>query len=154
MSLLILNDDPFISRRIAWRLECLNFESTSANRVDLALRKLQADKNINVILIDLSMSGRDASKLMRIVQRSPLWSERVLEFIATTGDKDNLKELSMLDNGTYQYLEDPTEITQLCFAVENAFKRAKYRQLEKIDIPVRKQPECSPKALPLALASL
>ena len=126
--LVMLVDDevPFVETLIK-RLEKRNLQTISAHDGQEALEKLDKNRNVDVVILDVKMPGMDGIEVLREIKKSyPL-----IEVIMLTGHATVETAIEGMKLGAYDYLMKPCELEQLMAKVEAATKERRAHE-EKI----------------------
>ena len=126
--LVMLVDDevPFVETLIK-RLEKRNLQTISAHDGQEALEKLDKNRNVDVVILDVKMPGMDGIEVLREIKKSyPL-----IEVIMLTGHATVETAIEGMKLGAYDYLMKPCELEQLMAKVEAATKKRRAHE-EKI----------------------
>jgi DNA-binding NtrC family response regulator len=108
-----------LTRRLAKR----NFTVTFAHSEKAALSRLEEDKDIEVVILDVTGPDLDGIEILkRIKKKKPL-----VEAIVLTGDSAIDSAISAIKIGAFDYLLKPVEIKQLVSKIEKAAGRKRHR---------------------------
>ena len=124
--MLVDDEIPFVeitTKRLAKR----NFEVITAFSAEEGLEKLKTNQNLDVIVLDIKMSGMDGIEALKQIKTvSPL-----IEIIMLTGHATIELAIDAMKLGAYDFLMKPLDIEELISKVEIAAKK-KWRHEEKI----------------------
>jgi putative two-component system response regulator len=120
--ILVVDDDPAILRLIATLLTSAGYEVATAESAAGA-RRLAAERNFAVALLDMTMPGESGLELVRHL----CCSDPELAVLMVTGVDDPEVAQLAVDNGAYGYVVKPFRPNALLIAVLNALQR---RRLE------------------------
>ena len=126
--LVMLVDDevPFVEI-MTKRLEKRSLQIISAYDGQEALEKLDKNRNVDVVILDVKMPGMDGIEVLREIKKSyPL-----IEVIMLTGHATVETAIEGMKLGAYDYLMKPCELEQLMAKVEAATKKRRAHE-EKI----------------------
>ena len=126
--LVMLVDDevPFVET-LTKRLEKRNIQTISAHGGQEALVKLDKNRNVDVVILDVKMPGMDGIEVLREIKKSyPL-----IEVIMLTGHATVETAIEGMKLGAYDYLMKPCELEQLMAKVEAATEKRRAHE-EKI----------------------
>ena len=126
--LVMLVDDevPFVET-LTKRLEKRGLQIISAHDGQEALEKLDKNRNVDVVILDVKMPGMDGIEVLRGIKKSyPL-----IEVIMLTGHATVETAIEGMKLGAYDYLMKPCELEQLMAKVEAATKKRRAHE-EKI----------------------
>jgi len=123
---LIVDDEKDFVEMLALRLSEVGEKVSSAHSGDACLKALQ-EKEIDVVILDIKMPGRDGiDTLMEIKKRYPL-----VEVIMLTGHGTTETAVKGMKLGAFDYLLKPADFDDLLEKLEKARKR-KDEQEERI----------------------
>jgi DNA-binding NtrC family response regulator len=128
IAVVMLVDDevPFVET-MTKRLTKRNLTILSAFGGAEALEKLNQQRNVDVVVLDVKMPGMDGIEVLRkIKQAHPL-----VEVVMLTGHATVETAIEGMKLGAFDYLMKPCEVEQLMAKVEEA-KRKKAAQEQKI----------------------
>jgi DNA-binding NtrC family response regulator len=124
--LLVDDEKPFVETMIK-RLNKRDLEITAAFDGEQALQKLEEDKGIEVVILDIKMPGMDGMEALRhIKNKHPL-----VEVIMLTGHATVETGIEGMKIGAFDYLMKPCDTTELVAKVTEAAAR-KRKHEEKI----------------------
>ena len=126
--LVMLVDDevPFVEI-MTKRLEKRSLQIISAYDGQEALEKLDKNRNVDVVILDVKMPGIGGIEVLREIKKSyPL-----IEVIMLTGHATVETAIEGMKLGAYDYLMKPCELEQLMAKVEAATKKRRAHE-EKI----------------------
>lgn len=124
--LLVDDEKPFVETMIK-RLNKRDLEITAAFDGEQALLKLEEDKGIEVVILDIKMPGMDGMETLRhIKSKHPL-----VEVIMLTGHATVETGIEGMKIGAFDYLMKPCDTTELVAKVTEASAR-KRKHEEKI----------------------
>lgn len=132
-NILLVDDDQLFIDLTRKRLSTRNMEVFHAGDCDQALLKLAAHGEIEVVILDVKMPGRNEMELLQIIkQQYPL-----VEVIMLTGHATLERAIDGMRLGAADYLLKPCGVEVLVEKVKEAVEK-KRRQEEKIvDAQVR-----------------
>ncbi len=114
--ILVVDDDPQIRGVLARMLRSQGYEVTDAEDGDAALRRLDAEGAVPLVLSDLHMPGRDGMSLLREI--SARYPDTAV--VMLTGDDDIANAVECLKVGAYDYLTKPMQVQEVRARVEKA----------------------------------
>jgi DNA-binding NtrC family response regulator len=125
IKLLIVDDDEKFLRTIAERLGLKDFDVTTANEGDRAIKAAKKGK-FDVAILDLKMPGMDGMELLQILKKK----HKFLEVIILTGfaSIDSAVEATKL--GAFGYLEKPYNLEKLLQVLKEAYKTRLKKKFE------------------------
>jgi two-component system, OmpR family, response regulator CpxR len=126
IKVLLVDDEKEFTDVLAERLETRDFEVAKAFSGDEALTLLR-DKNIDVVVLDVLMPGKDGiATLQEMKQMKP-----IVEVMMLTGHGTVETAVDGMKLGAFDYLMKPTETRDLTEKLVRAYKR-KSEQEERI----------------------
>lgn len=128
IAVVMLVDDevPFVET-MTKRLTKRNLTILSAFSGAEALEKLNQQRNIDVVVLDVKMPGMDGIETLREIKRA----HPLVEVVMLTGHATVETAIEGMKLGAFDYLMKPCEVEQLMAKVEEA-KRKKGAQEQKI----------------------
>lgn len=112
--LLVDDEDDFLAT-LASRLELRNLKVSKATRGEEAL-KVMSDRDVDVVVLDLSMPGMDGLEtLERIKEQDP-----EAEVIILTGHGSVRAGVEAMKLGAEDFMEKPVDLNELLEKIENA----------------------------------
>jgi DNA-binding NtrC family response regulator len=130
-NVLLVDDEVSFVESFSERLELRNFEISKAFSGQEALEILEADKNIEVVILDVKMPGMDGIEtLAEIKRKHPL-----VEVMMLSGHADVESAIEGMKQGAFDYLMKPVDIDQIIKKVNDA--ATKKRQHEEKIIQAR-----------------
>ena len=130
-NVLLVDDEVSFIETFSERLELRDFEISKAFSGEEALRVLEENQKIEVVILDGKMPGMDGIEtLTEIKRRNPL-----VEVIMLSGHADLASATEGMKHGAFDYLMKPVDIDPLIAKVTEAV--AKKREREKKIIQTR-----------------
>ena len=130
-NVLLVDDEVSFVESFGERLELRDFEISKAFSGEEALKVLEENKNIEVVILDVKMPGMDGIEtLAEIKRKNPL-----VEVMMLSGHADVESAIEGMKQGAYDYLMKPIEIDQIITKVAAA--AAKKRQHEEKIVQAR-----------------
>jgi len=121
--ILLVDDEREFVAILTHRLTKRNFTVTFAHSGKDALAQLEADENIEVVILDAKMPGLDGIEtLKRIRKKWPL-----VEVIMLTGHSTIDAAINAIKLGAYDYLLKPIQMDELVSKIEKAASRKRHR---------------------------
>jgi DNA-binding NtrC family response regulator len=118
ISVLLVDDEVSFVEPISKRLTVRGFAVSTANDGAAGLATL-AEKEIDVVVLDVSMPGMDGiTALSEIKRRHPL-----VEVIVLTGHASIETSTTGMEGGAFDYLLKPVVFEDLVFKIEDAYQR-------------------------------
>ena len=100
-----------------------NYSVTFAHSGKDALAQLEADQDIEVVLLDAKMPGLDGIETLKLIKKK--WP--LVEVIMFTGHSSLGSAINAIKIGAYDYLLKPIEMNQLISKIEPAARRKRHR---------------------------
>jgi DNA-binding NtrC family response regulator len=130
-NILLVDDEVSFVETFSERLELRNLEISKAFNGEDALRALEENKNIEVVILDVKMPGMDGIEtLAEIKKKFPL-----VEVIMLSGQATVESAIEGMKQGAFDYLLKPCDMDQIMAKVTEA--AAKKRQHEEKIIQAR-----------------
>ena len=124
--MLVDDEVPFVET-MAKRLEKRNLQIISAHDGQEALEKLNKNRNVDVVILDVKMPGMDGIEVLREIKKT----HPLIEVIMLTGHATVETAIEGMKLGAYDYLMKPCELEELMAKVEAATKKRRAHE-EKI----------------------
>lgn len=125
--IMIVDDEEAFINTMEKRLSKRDLKVLTALSGEEALEKLENNKNLDVVILDVKMPGMDGIQTLReIKSRYPL-----VEVIMLTGHATVESAVEGMKLGAFDYLMKPCEIEELVKKVEEATQKKKAHE-EKI----------------------
>ena len=131
INVLLVDDEADFVSTMAKRLAKRGVNPLKAESGETALNILR-EKSIDVVVLDVKMPGMDGVETLREIKRlNPL-----VEVIMLTGHASVEVAIQGMEMGAFDYLMKPTEIDELCYKLEDAFRKKslheqKIKQMEE-----------------------
>ena len=130
-NVLLVDDEVSFVETFSERLELRNFEISKAFSGEEALRILEENQNVEVVILDVKMPGMDGIETLTAIKRkNPL-----VEVMMLSGHADVESAIEGMKQGAYDYLMKPVDMDQIITKVTAA--AAKKRQHEEKIIQAR-----------------
>ena len=130
-NVLLVDDEVSFVETFSERLELRNFEISKAFSGEEALRILEENQNVEVVILDVKMPGMDGIETLTAIKRkNPL-----VEVMMLSGHADVESAIEGMKQGAYDYLMKPVDMEQIITKVTAA--AAKKRQHEEKIIQAR-----------------
>jgi DNA-binding NtrC family response regulator len=126
MRVLLVDDEEEFIKYLSQRLEARNFAVDTAYSGDQAITCIK-EKDIDVVVLDVLMPGRDGVDTLREIKRM----KPLIEVIMLTGHATVETAIEGMKFGAFDYLIKPTETNDLVEKISKAYKR-KEEQEERI----------------------
>lgn len=128
-NLLLVDDEKPFVETMAKRLTKRSLSVIVAFNGQEALRQLEEDRNIEVVILDVKMPGIDGIEtLRRIKSQHPL-----LEVIMLTGHATVESGIEGMKLGAFDYLMKPCDLDQLVHKVKEAVERKRKHEKKVIE---------------------
>ena len=112
---LVVDDDPSVSRLFSRALTAKGFSATVANNGHQALERLD-ELIFDVIVSDITMPGMTGIQFLKAVRRKDL----DIPIILVTGDPQIDSAMEAVEYGAFKYLKKPVDPTELQEIVDHA----------------------------------
>jgi DNA-binding NtrC family response regulator len=130
--LLVDDEIPFVET-ITKRLTKRNLDIVAAYSGDEALEKLKTQQNVEVVILDVKMPGKDGIEtLTEIKRRYPL-----KEVIMLTGHATVETAIEGMKQGAYDYLMKPCDIDLLVTKVTEAAEKKRRHEAKILDAQIK-----------------
>ena len=126
-NVLLVDDEVSFVETFSERLELRDFEISKAFSGQEALKVLDENKNVEVVILDVKMPGMDGIEtLAEIKRKNPL-----VEVMMLSGHADVESAIDGMKQGAFDYLMKPVDMDQIITKVTEAAVK-KRRHEEKI----------------------
>ncbi len=127
---LLVDDEKDLIERLAQRLRHRGYETDCLFSGREALKRLETDKTIDIVVLDVRMPEFDGVETVKeLKQKYPL-----VEVIMLTGHADIQSAVEAIKYGAFDYLTKPCDIDHLISKAETAFSRKEDREARIRDI--------------------
>lgn len=130
---MLVDDEVSFVETMTKRLEKRGFSIIQAYDGSEALEKLDKNRNLDVIILDVKMPGMDGLETLKEIKKA----HPIMEVIMLTGHATVESAIEGMKFGAFDYLMKPCEIEQLILKVEAARKRKKEHEDKIKDAHVR-----------------
>ena len=121
-SVLLVDDEREFLETLLKRLLKRRVKVTGVNSGEEALKILK-ETPPDVVVLDVRMQGMDGIQTLREIKKiRPL-----VEVIMLTGHANLEVAVEGMEAGAFDYLMKPTDVDELLYKLEDAFKRKKFR---------------------------
>jgi len=117
LTLLLVDDEEAFLNMLANRLEQRGFLILTAHSGDEALSQID-NKNINLIILDISMPGMDGMETLRAIKHK----KPDIHIIMLTGQGSIQKGIEAMKLGASDFLEKPVDFNTLLDSINNTFQ--------------------------------
>lgn len=122
-SILILDDEPIVSKRLKPSLQKKGYEVETFTESLEALKRTR-EKNFNIVITDLKMEGIDGMEFLAEVKKhSP-----ETEVIVITGFATMETAKESFKKGVFDFLSKPFKIGEIAEIIQKAEEKIKQRQ--------------------------
>jgi DNA-binding NtrC family response regulator len=130
-NILLVDDEVSFVETFSERLELRNLEISKAFSGEDALRALEENKNIEVVILDVKMPGMDGIETLAEIKKK----FQLVEVIMLSGQATVESAIEGMKQGAFDYLLKPCDMDQIMAKVTEA--AAKKRQHEEKIIQAR-----------------
>jgi len=123
IKVLVVDDEPVYREILTKRLTRRMLDVSTAGGGDEALESL-ADREVDVVLLDVKMPGRDGIEICREIKRT----HPLVEVIMLTGHADLSDAVTGMRQGAFDYLLKPVDADELVNKIEDAAARRGLQQ--------------------------
>jgi len=122
-SVLLVDDEKDFLETLLKRLLKRRIKATGANSGEEALKILK-ETPPDVVVLDVRMQGMDGIQTLKEIKKiRPL-----VEVIMLTGHANLEVAVEGMEAGAFDYLMKPTDVDELLYKLEDAFKRKKIQE--------------------------
>ncbi len=126
--LLVVDDEPDIVEEMAEYLRAKGFDCETAFDALEALRRIQADPEIALVLTDIRMPGMSGLELMRRLRDE---AGRDMEVIVLTGHAGRDEAIQALQAGAADFLTKPISLRELVHSAARTVETIRTRRAER-----------------------
>ena len=134
--MLVDDEVPFVET-MTKRLEKRNLQIISAHDGQEALEKLNKNRNVDVVILDVKMPGMDGIEVLREIKKT----HPLIEVMMLTGHATVESAIEGMKLGAYDYLMKPCELEQLMDKVESATKERRAHEAKIREAEIKKDDE-------------
>jgi len=120
---LLVDDELEFVAVLTQRLTKRNYSVTFVHSGKDALAKLEEDKDIEIVILDVKMPGLDGTETLKLIRKK--WP--LVEVIMLTGHSTLDSAINAIKIGAYDYLLKPIEIEKLVSRIEKAACKKRHR---------------------------
>ncbi|MEM5789946.1 MAG: response regulator [Syntrophobacteraceae bacterium] len=117
-SVLIVDDEVEFLETLVKRLRKRKLNVQGVNDGESALSKLK-ESAFDIVVLDVKMPGMSGLDTLREIKRQ----NRLIEVIMLTGHANMEVAIQGMDLGAFDYLMKPTDIDELLYRIQDAYKR-------------------------------
>lgn len=114
--ILIVDDDPRNIFALKLTLKSRGYQMETCTMAKDAIRILENDQEIDVVLMDMMMPDMDGYEAVRIIRKTPSISH--IPVIAVTAQAMEEDRQKCLDAGAQDYVKKPIDVDKLLTAIE------------------------------------
>ncbi len=129
-TLLIVDDEPAFIEILAQRLAKRGYTVKTALDGRTAIRQLQDDDTIEVVILDVAMPGMSGIETLTAIKKN----HALIEVIMLTGRATVDTAVEAIKLGAFNYLLKPCEIEDLIFHTQEAVKRKRDRRARILEV--------------------
>ncbi len=130
ISILVVDDERDFAEILAQRLGKRGYVVKTALDGAMALKALESDQSIEVVVLDLAMPGMNGIDTLKAMKSgNPL-----LEIIMLTGQATVDTAVAAIRQGAFNYLSKPCEIDDLSAFIEDAVRHRRDRERKILDV--------------------
>jgi len=119
-SILILDDEPIVSKRLKPSLEKKGYEVETYTESSAALQRIR-ERNFDIVITDLKMEGLSGMEILaEVKKRSP-----ATEVIVITGFATMETAKESFQKGVLDFLAKPFKLSEIIEAIQRAEKKQK-----------------------------
>ena len=123
-NVLLVDDEVSFVETFSERLELRDFETSKAFSGEEALKVLDENKNIEVVILDVKMPGMDGIEtLVEIKRKNPL-----VEVMMLSGHTDVASAIDGMKQGAFDYLMKPVDMDQIITKVTEAVMKKRQHE--------------------------
>jgi DNA-binding NtrC family response regulator len=124
-NVLLVDDEVSFVETFGERLELRDFEISKAFSGPEALRVLEENKNVEVVILDVKMPGMDGIETLADIKRK----HPLVEVMMLSGHADVESAIEGMKQGAFDYLMKPVDMDQIITKVtEAALKKRQHEE--------------------------
>lgn len=128
--ILVVDDERDFTEILAQRLGKRGYAVKTALDGATALKVLESDRSIEVVVLDIAMPGMNGIDTLKALKKS----DPLLEIIMLTGQATVDTAVEAIKQGAFNYLSKPCEIDDLSAFIEEAVRHKRSRQAKILDV--------------------
>jgi DNA-binding NtrC family response regulator len=129
IQLLLVDDELSFVEVMSQRLGKRGFVVTVATSGQDALNRLEADENIEVVILDVKMPGMDGIETLRIIKKK----RPLVKIIMLTGHATVNSAIEAMKLGASDYLMKPCDLDELVLKVKAAANRKRRHETKILE---------------------
>ena len=130
VQILLVDDEQAFAEALSRRFEQRDVSVTVAFDGPAALSHLEADANIEVVVLDMAMPGMDGLETLKQIRRR--WP--LMETVMLTGHATLASAVEAIKQGAFDYLMKPCDLSLLLGKIAAAATRRRERKAQILDI--------------------
>ena len=127
---LLVDDEPEFVAILTQRLSKRNYSVTFAHSGKDALARLEGDKGIEVVILDVKMPGLNGIETLKLIRKK--WPQ--IEVIMLTSHSTLNSAINAIKLGAHDFLLKPIEIEKLVSKMEKAAGKKRHRDKLILDV--------------------
>ena len=135
MSVLIVEDNPVNAKILAIHLQKAGYETMVTHSAEEALKCLNSNPRIRLVITDIMMSGMSGLQLLDKIKALPEWKEIPVIMCSSLADLETITKAARA--GCKHYLIKPVDRNSLLRKVREALKHDKLILKDKKDVMAR-----------------
>ena len=133
ISLLLVDDEEAFTQTLALRLGKRGFLVKTASDGLTAVKEVDEDRDIEVVVLDIGMPGMDGIQTLKAMKRV----DPLLEVVMLTGQGTVHTAVESIKLGAFNYLAKPCKIEDLAAIAEEAASRRRERATRILEVRMR-----------------
>lgn len=133
ITLLIVDDQQDFIEILSQRLVKRGYTVKTATDGRTAIKQLQDDETIEVVLLDVAMPGMSGIETLQAIKNH----QALIEVIMLTGHATVDTAVEAIKLGAFNYLTKPCEIEDLISHVQEAVQRKRAREASILEVRMR-----------------
>lgn len=129
LTILLVDDEKPFLEALAQRLQLRGFRVNCVFSGTEALKRLENDDTIEVVVLDLKMPDPGGIETVKAIKKK----HPLVEIIILTGHATIQSAVEAVASGAFDYLTKPCDIEDLVFKTEQAASRKKEREARLFD---------------------
>jgi DNA-binding NtrC family response regulator len=129
---LLVDDEKDFIETVAQRLNIRGFSAEVVFNGKDALKRIENDEPIDVVIMDISMPGLDGLEVLQIIKKT----RPLIEVIMLTGHATIQSAIDSIKLGAFDYLIKSCDIDVLVEKINAAVKRKRHREYQIFQIRI------------------